>query len=112
MTVIWSTNQSLTGSPNGIRAYKLFRLAKPCCGRLVDAARQFCSTREAVKLTSEMSVDMFPAVWNTFSDGSSGAQVSRQKVVEAISVLSRTHDKGFPFEFAQANLFRCGKGVP
>lgn len=33
------------GSPsNWIGANKIFRLAKPCCGRLVDAARQFCST--------------------------------------------------------------------
>ena len=37
----------------GLATKKIFRLAKPCCGRLVDAARQFCSTGEAVKLPRE-----------------------------------------------------------
>ena len=33
-----------------VGANKIFRLAKPSCGRLVDAARQFCATGEPVKL--------------------------------------------------------------
>src|SRR5580698_916698 len=45
-------------------------------------------------------------------DDSSLAQNSNQEIVESRSILSRIHDKGIPFEFAQADLFLCGKGVP
>jgi len=45
-------------------------------------------------------------------DDSSVAQNSSQKIMETGSVLSCVHDKWIPFEFAQTNLFLCGKRVP
>src|SRR5580692_195147 len=45
-------------------------------------------------------------------DDSGVAQNSGQKIMESRSVLPRIHDEWIPFEFAQTNLFLCGKGVP
>ena len=45
-------------------------------------------------------------------DDSSVTQNSSQKIMESRSVFPCVQDKWIPFEFAQTNLFLCGKRVP